>query len=58
MLYEVAEELVAHEEVLLQSSALVDKLLMWSENCWKRQQQAQKDMESKTVSGSNTFCIH
>jgi hypothetical protein len=44
MLYEVAEELVAHEEVLLQSSALVGKLLMSSEICWKRQQKAQKDM--------------
>jgi hypothetical protein len=58
MLYEMAEELVAHEEVFLQSSALVDKLLMTSENCWTRQQQALKDMESKTVWGSDTFCIH
>ena len=58
LLYEMAGELVAHEEVFLQSSALIDKRLMWSKNCWKRQQQDQKDVESKTVLGSYTFCIH
>jgi hypothetical protein len=33
LLYEMAGELVAHEEVFLQTSALVDKQLMSSENC-------------------------